>query len=96
MVTQELPAHRPLTMPISTSANVNTTQLTGTPDGTVIVPTHDWQTFLYEHTKKFKIAVFSIVEVEIHIAKLLNNFDRGVQFHHFEIFASLLTVLSNR
>jgi len=31
---------------------VNTTQLTGTPDGTVIVPTYDWQTFLYEHTKK--------------------------------------------
>jgi len=37
---------------VNTSANVNTTQLTGTPDGTVIVPTYDWQTFLYEHTKK--------------------------------------------
>ena len=37
---------------LTTSANVNTTQLTGTPDGTVIVPTYDWQTFLYEHTKK--------------------------------------------
>ena len=37
---------------VNTSANVNTTQLTGTPDGRVIVPTYDWQTFLYEHTKK--------------------------------------------
>ena len=37
---------------VDTSANVNTTQLTGTPDGRVIVPTYDWQTFLYEHTKK--------------------------------------------
>ena len=36
---------------VDTSANVNTTQLTGTPDGRVIVPTYDWQT-LYEHTKK--------------------------------------------
>ena len=37
---------------VDTSANVNTTQLTGTPDGRVIVPMCDWQTFLYEHTKK--------------------------------------------
>lgn len=31
---------------------MNTAQLTGTPDGRVVVPTYDWQTFLYEHTKK--------------------------------------------
>ena len=31
---------------------MNTTQLTGTPEGSVIVPTYDWQTFLYEHTRK--------------------------------------------
>ena len=37
---------------VDTSANVNTTKLTGTPDSRVIVPTYDWQTFLYEHTKK--------------------------------------------
>ncbi len=37
---------------VNTSANVNTAQLTGTPEGRVIVPTYDWQTFLYEHTKK--------------------------------------------
>ena len=37
---------------VNTSAKVNTTQVTGTPEGTVIVPTYDWQTFLYQHTKK--------------------------------------------
>ena len=41
-----------LAVVVNTSANVNTTQLTGTPECTVIVPTYDWQTFLYEHTKK--------------------------------------------
>ena len=32
--------------------DLDTAQLTGTPDGRVVVPTYDWQTFLYEHTKK--------------------------------------------
>ena len=37
---------------VDTSANVNTNQLTGTPEGTVTVPTHDCQSFLHEHTSK--------------------------------------------
>ena len=37
---------------VNSSATVNTTQLVGTPEGTVIVPTYDWQTFLYQHTTK--------------------------------------------
>ena len=37
---------------------MNTAQLVGTPDSTVIVPTYDWQTFLYEHTKLVGIKSF--------------------------------------
>lgn len=37
---------------VNTSSSVNTTQLVGTPEGTVVVPMYDWQTFLYEHTRK--------------------------------------------
>jgi len=44
----------------------------------------------------FQITVFSVVEVEIRVTKLLNNFARGVRFLQVEIFALLLIVLSNR
>ena len=37
---------------VNTSSTVNTTQLVGSADGTVIVPTYDWQTFLGEHFHK--------------------------------------------
>lgn len=37
---------------VNASSTVNTAQLVGSPDGTVIVPTYDWQTFLGEHLNK--------------------------------------------
>ena len=37
---------------VNTSATVNISQLVGAEDGTVLVPTYDWQTFLGEHVNK--------------------------------------------
>ena len=37
---------------VNTSATVNISQLVGTEDGTVLVPTYDWQSFLGEHINK--------------------------------------------
>ena len=37
---------------VNSSATVNTTQLVRSPEGTVIVPTYDWQSFLGENLNK--------------------------------------------